>query len=165
MIHLHRIFFSIINSFYSLYWDIFVDWQLFSGGPMGLLSPLSPSLNYSRGLSTFLQRPLYFKNPLLYYLAILFNGIVRLFWLLKITLMYSVVDHLLQPKDTQDSALPRLLFIDLTLKVLEILRRWVWVFFRIEREWVMGGHTAVPVMMMEESRHASWEDHEEYPRE
>lgn len=132
----YRIGFSVLNSAFTLYWDVIRDWQIFFpwmptflGDPQGGSSGRSL---YSLG------RPLFFGSTVPYILATLFNAIVRLFWVGKITLMYSVVDHLLRPKETDEAALPRLLLVDVSLKVLEVLRRWVWVFFRVEREWVVS---------------------------
>jgi hypothetical protein len=115
---------------------VFVDWQLFVPHLNSLLSPSSSQRPWSKRYP--LGRRLYFKNALLYLSAILIDIIIRLFWILKITLMYSIVNHILQPKEIDSTVMPKIVVVDVSLKVLEIFRRWVWVFFRVEREWVVN---------------------------
>lgn len=113
------VIFSSFNSLFSLYWDVFVDWKLF---------------NYDK--KDFLQfgRTLYFKKY--YYIAaIVFNAAVRMFWIFKISL-FMHPELLLHD-------LGRIAFLDFSLRVLEIIRRGIWVIFRFEREWVVGGYAAV----------------------
>ena len=105
------IFFSVIHSAYSLYWDIFVDWELFG-----------------KGSSSILGRPLYFKNPLFYVLAILFNIVIRFFWMRKVASLHDATV---------------IVWYEYEFKILEIIRRWIWVFFRVEREWLMQDGTKV----------------------
>ena len=61
---------------------------------------------------------------------------IRLFWILKISLLYNLVNAHFLPKEVG----PQIVMIDFTLKILEIIRRGVWVIFRVEREWVVGGY-------------------------
>jgi hypothetical protein len=85
--------------------------------------PLSPGMplyarpqKYPRGL-----RPvLLFNDPFLYYIAIGFNLVLRLTWSLKLS------SHLHTLADLEGG-----IFL---IEILEIIRRWVWVFFRIEWE-------------------------------
>jgi hypothetical protein len=113
------ILFSLVNSLFTLYWDVFVDWKLF---------------NYEKNQPQELGRSLVFKK-VFYIGAILFNTAVRMFWILKMSLFLNQ-DALLED-------LSQLMFLDLSLRILEIVRRGIWVIFRFEREWVVGGYAAV----------------------
>ncbi|RKP36872.1 EXS family-domain-containing protein [Dimargaris cristalligena] len=99
---------AIVNTLYSIYWDTAVDWNL----------------GYTaRGRThchPFLRPHIIFDNAL-YYAAIAINVLLRTTWTLKIS------PHL--PIET----LPLGGF---TLEWLEVLRRWLWVYFRVEREWL-----------------------------
>ena len=78
-------------------------------------------LQLSKG--TLLRRKTLFRSKYLYMLAITFNMILRFTWTLEITL--AIVWHL-------DSDLP-----DTGLVVAEILRRFVWNFFRVEYQQIL----------------------------
>jgi hypothetical protein len=138
--------FSLLNSVYSLIWDICIDWQLFL--------PLRGSSQKSR-FSSWLNRPLYFHSPFIYYLAVLFNTFIRLLWIVKLGLLYQLIQTLFHP--ARASSYPplnnlqhSLLLFDFSLKVLEIVRRWVWVFFRIERESMSRSISNLDVSMREQ---------------
>lgn len=62
---------------------------------------------------------------------------MRLAWLVKVGMFYSLVDVTLSIQSTKAGSLGiTLVAIDLSLKVLEILRRWIWVYLRVEKEWI-----------------------------
>ena len=144
-----------INSCYSFWWDVTNDWGL------SLLRPdaeqtTSPSPSQPASPGTFPQTPispiwsadldappptpglplavtihhqsqglrpiLLFNDPLLYYVAIGLNLILRLTWSLRLS------SHLHTLADIEGGVF--------LLEALEIIRRWVWVFFRIEWETV-----------------------------
>ncbi|XP_068659915.1 uncharacterized protein [Aristolochia californica] len=97
---------SVINSLYSFYWDVARDWDL-------------------SGFSRIFK----FKNPHLctnilygrqwvYYWAIVSNLILRCTW------TYKLSAHLRHNYLTV-----------FTITILEMLRRFQWVFFRVENEW------------------------------
>ncbi|KAI8815580.1 EXS family-domain-containing protein [Fimicolochytrium jonesii] len=144
------ILFATLNSLFTLYWDIIMDWHL---GNLGNLStPVSSSPSSRRKSTHRLLRPtLHFPSPYLYYAAIAIDAVLRFSWIVRIALLRKVVDaSVLDPSaggggdvssggDTDRTAKETLVAIDICLKVLEILRRWVWVFFRVEREWVVRG--------------------------
>jgi hypothetical protein len=101
------------NTAYSLYWDICMDWQLC--GRFAIV-PKPASQN------GILRPVLQFKKPYIYYLAMVMNFILRFAWLLRLWYLGT------EPT----------IALDVTLAIAEIFRRWVWVFFRLEREWVIN---------------------------
>ena len=68
-----------------------------------------------------LRRNLYFPSYKLYYLVILGDLVLRFTWLTKFTSLAF---------PNQEGGI----FI---LSFLEVFRRWVWIFFRVEAEWGM----------------------------
>lgn len=101
-----------INSFYSFYWDVAKDWDL------TLFSSFRSSVHYPYGL-----RPrLYFPSKELYYFAIVTDLVLRCTWSLKLS------PHLDHFADFESG-----IFL---MEVLEVGRRWMWIFFRVETEWV-----------------------------
>lgn len=103
---------ALVNSCYSFYWDIAKDWDL------TLFSP-SHERN-SREHSFGLRRRLVFRAPALYYLVMATDLVLRCTWTLKLSA------HLDQFSDFESS-----IFL---LEFLEVFRRWVWIFFRVETE-------------------------------
>jgi hypothetical protein len=104
----------LFNSLFSFYWDVARDWDL------SLFSPASSS---SRTHHHRLLRPyLAFGAPGLYYLAILLDFILRFSWSLKLS------PHLAHVADFESGIF--------ALELLEVARRWLWIFFRVETEWV-----------------------------
>lgn len=104
----------LVNSAYSFYWDVQKDWDL------TLLSRsrerTSPEHPYG------LRRTLVFPQNSLYYGAIGIDLLLRFTWSLKLS---THLDHF---NDWEGG-----IFV---LEVAEVLRRWVWIFFRVETEWV-----------------------------
>lgn len=116
------IFFSFINCVYCFYWDTCVDWNLIS---------------FSKNRKTLLRPVLLFKYPAIYYAAVVFNAAARLAWILKIDMFYRVVEMELGGEKSRELAVG-LVGVDLFCKVCEVFRRWIWVYLRIEREWVVS---------------------------
>jgi len=98
---------AVINTAYSVFWDIDRDWglQLFRRTP-ALLGP----------------RPVLFHPRLMYLLAVLSNALMRVLWLYK-----------LSPHLRSD------LVVLSTAGAIECLRRWQWLYFRIEQELITQG--------------------------
>jgi hypothetical protein len=95
-----------INSVFSLYWDIFMDWDL-----------------------TFdLRSELYF-DPKFYYFAIIFNSLTRFAWLSRIGLARKSISRILRGNPVND-----LEELDKLLVLVEIARRSIWTLIRIEKE-------------------------------
>lgn len=134
---------AVINSLYSFYWDTTHDWGFnllrtggshMTSGSIALDrspsshthfrgSPLPPleagHIQVSLGLRRVL---LLFPSPIPYYLAILCNLVLRLTWSLKLS------PHL------HDVALRE--YSVFLIEGLEIARRWLWVYLRVEWECV-----------------------------
>ena len=108
-----RLFSVFFNSFYSFYWDVAKDWDLtlFSS------SHERDDPEHPWGL----RRVLYFQTPRLYYLIIALDLVLRCTWSLKLS------PHLDHFNDLEGGIF--------TIELLEVFRRWVWVFFRVEAEW------------------------------
>ena len=103
-----RILFAFINSLYSFYWDVAKDWEpsLFSPGERS-------DPDYPFGL----RRHRFFHASEMYYGAIIMDFFLRFAWVLR----WSA--H----ADDLESEI-------FALMLLEVIRRWMWIFFRIETE-------------------------------
>lgn len=107
----------VVNSLYSFYWDVAKDWDLtLFDGARARNSPDHPW--------ALRRRLLIGRNgqPLVYYAAIALDFVLRCTWSLKLS------PHLDHVADFESS-----LFL---MQLLEVLRRWVWIFFRVETEWI-----------------------------
>ncbi|KAI0863605.1 EXS family-domain-containing protein [Xylaria cubensis] len=103
-----------VNSFYSFYWDVAKDWDLtLFDGARARNKP-----EHAFGL----RRTLRLGAPGLYYGVIALDLVLRCTWSLKLS------PHLDRVADFESS-----IFI---VELLEVLRRWIWIFFRVETEWI-----------------------------
>ncbi|KAL9092466.1 MAG: hypothetical protein Q9159_000813 [Coniocarpon cinnabarinum] len=129
-----------VNSFYSFYWDVAKDWDLSLFDALwdslhhstyasrkeymnGSSSPTRYSLvsgDYPYGL----RRNRYMHSPNVYYVVIGMDLMLRCTWSLKLS------PHLDHFNDLEGG-----IFV---MQLLEVFRRWMWMFFRIETEWVRG---------------------------
>jgi hypothetical protein len=107
-----RLFFVFLNSFYSFYWDVAKDWDLslFSSGA----ERNDPGHPYG------LRRHRYFRKDQLYYIAIIADLLLRCTWSFKLS------PHLDHFNDLEGG-----IFL---MEILEVFRRWMWIFFRVETE-------------------------------
>ncbi|KAK6357507.1 protein-ER retention protein [Orbilia javanica] len=110
----------LVNSSFSFYWDVARDWDL------SLFSASRSNPEHPFGL----RQVMIFPVPSVYYAAIFLDGLLRVTWSLKLS------PHLDRYGDLELG-----IFI---LQFLEIFRRWLWIFFRVETEWTrtetrMGG--------------------------
>ncbi len=104
----------LVNSVYSFYWDVAKDWDL---------TLFSPSRDRSAPDHPYgLRRVLYFPTPEIYYAAIGVDFILRFTWSLKLS------PHLDHFNDLEGG-----IFV---IELMEVARRWIWIFFRVETEWV-----------------------------
>lgn len=106
----------LVNSLYSFYWDVAKDWDLtLFAGARERNSP-----EHAFGLRRhLLVAP---RMPGVYYAVIALDLLLRCTWSLKLS------PHLHHVVDFESS-----IFV---IEFLEVFRRWIWIFFRVETEWV-----------------------------
>lgn len=102
-----------MNSFYAFYWDVAKDWDL------TLFSSSQERSNPEHRWG--LRRVIQFQPKEIYYAAIVMDLFLRCTWSLKLS------PHLDHFNDLEGS-----IFV---MEVFEVLRRWIWIFFRVETEW------------------------------
>jgi hypothetical protein len=111
-----------LNSGYSFYWDVARDWDLtLFASPQERDSPEHP---------WGLRRHRWFHAKELYYAAVVMDAMLRCTWSLKLS------PHLDHFNDLEGGIF--------TMEVLEVFRRWVWIFFRVETEWVRNHRGPAP---------------------
>ncbi|CUS07255.1 unnamed protein product [Tuber aestivum] len=106
-----------INSFYTIFWDIVMDWSL-----------LNPYASWP-----FVRDAVGFKNRWVYYFAMMADPILRFSW----------VFYIIYANGIQHPAL-----FSFILAALEVIRRFIWCFFRMENEHV-GKYTPVSQPLLE----------------
>ena len=106
----------LVNSLYSFYWDVAKDWDLtlFSGAR----ERSSPEHPYG------LRRRLLVHKPVVYYGVMAMDLVLRCTWVVK-----------LSPQQNHIADFESSIFLT---QFLEVFRRWVWIFFRVEAEWLRG---------------------------
>jgi hypothetical protein len=105
----------LINSLFSFYWDVAKDWDLtLFSSRRERTSPHHPW-----GLR---DRLVVFRNANLYYAVIGLDLLLRCTWSMKLS------PHLDKFSDFESG-----IFL---IEFLEVFRRWVWIFFRVETEWL-----------------------------
>lgn len=111
----------LLNSLYSFYWDVAKDWDLtlFSG----------PRERNSHEYPFGLRKRLLIHKPGLYYAVIVLDLMLRCTWMIKLS---SRMDRI---SDFESS-----IFL---IQFLEVFRRWIWVFFRVETEWIRNASTGL----------------------
>ena len=102
-----------LNSFYSFYWDVAKDWDL------TLFSSAEERNNPEHPWG--LRRHTHFHTKEMYYGAIIIDLMLRCTWSFKLS------PHLDHFNDLEGG-----IFV---MEFLEVLRRWMWIFFRVETEW------------------------------
>lgn len=112
----------LLNSLYSFYWDVAKDWDL------TLFSSARErnSPEYPFGL----RRRLLIHKPGVYYAVIVLDLVLRCTWVLKLSPQERIADF--------ESSI----FIT---QFLEVFRRWMWIFFRVEAEWLRNTSTGLGV--------------------
>ncbi|GJJ06474.1 hypothetical protein Clacol_000666 [Clathrus columnatus] len=144
----------VVNSVFSFWWDVTNDWGLSmlqspsEHQTQVKQQPSSKSTQNENGSRTDHPYPetkypnglrpiLLFNDPFVYYAAIGLNFVLRFTWSLKLS------SHLHTLANMENG-----IFI---LEALELIRRWIWVFFRIEWEAVKkGGATMERTLVNEE---------------
>ncbi|PHH64441.1 hypothetical protein CDD82_1760 [Ophiocordyceps australis] len=102
----------VVNSLYSFYWDVTKDWSL------TLLA--SKRQRNEPHHAWGLRQPLLFTPKSLYYTAVLVDLALRCTWSMKLS------PHLDKFSDFESG-----IFL---IEFLEVFRRWLWIFFRVETE-------------------------------
>jgi hypothetical protein len=108
----YRIFSALLNSFYSYYWDITKDWDLTLFSSTERHNP-----NYPFGL----RRNRFFYAKEIYYTAMIIDFFLRFTWVIKLSPRLDRINEF-------ESGIFLLMF-------LEVVRRWMWIFLRVETEW------------------------------
>ncbi|KAK6314078.1 xenotropic and polytropic retrovirus receptor 1a [Coregonus clupeaformis] len=101
------IVFSAVSSLYTLIWDLKMDWGLFDRGA---------------GENTFLREEIVYPQKAYYYCAIIEDVILRFAWTIQISL--TTMTNIPSVGD----------IVATVLAPLEVFRRFVWNFFRLENE-------------------------------
>ncbi|XP_058128287.1 solute carrier family 53 member 1 isoform X1 [Anopheles ziemanni] len=96
---------SAVSSCYAYTWDIKMDWGLF---------------DKNAGENTFLREEIVYSMPFFYYFAIIEDLVLRFVWIVS----YALTENGLVSGDLMTSI----------LAPLEVFRRFVWNFFRLENE-------------------------------
>ncbi|CCX33122.1 EXS family-domain-containing protein [Pyronema domesticum] len=116
----------VCNSGFAFWWDVSMDWNLsiFSGGSNAEDGPKPWGL----------RKRLHYKDKGFYYTAILLDLVMRCAWSVKLSVHLDFLNEM-------EGGI-------FMLELLEVCRRWVWVFFRVEKEWVAregGGYEMVNI--------------------
>lgn len=96
---------SVISSLYAYLWDIKMDWGLF---------------DKNAGENRFLREEIVYSSPYFYYFAIVEDFVLRFAWAIG----FSLTENHLISGDILTSI----------LGPLEVFRRFIWNFFRLENE-------------------------------
>lgn len=113
----------LVNSLYSFYWDVAKDWDLtLFAGRRERTSPHHP---------WGLRDRLMFRSATLYYVVIAADLMLRCTWSMKLSA------HLDKFSDFESG-----IFL---MELLEVFRRWVWIFFRVETEWIRNSSTGLGI--------------------
>ncbi|CAJ2501562.1 Uu.00g044150.m01.CDS01 [Anthostomella pinea] len=112
----------VVNSLYSFYWDVAKDWDLtlFNGARERRGVRDGRFSNHDQRHAFGLRRQLRLGPPVLYYAVVAVDLCLRCTWSLKLS------PHLDHVADFESS-----IFV---IELLEVFRRWVWIFFRVETE-------------------------------
>ena len=119
---------STLNAVYTFIWDIKMDWgfQAFDS-----FFTTTPSVVILRP-----HRHLYFKSYLFYYFAIVLDFVLRFLWVLKLFIVHENENtgyaHMVGAFLFGSDALS---FGYTLVEFLEIFRRWVWCFLKLESDW------------------------------
>lgn len=108
-----RLTFVFLNSFYSFYWDVAKDWDL------TLFSSSQERNNPEHPWG--LRRHTHFHTKEMYYGAIVIDLMLRCTWSFKLS------PHLDHFNDLEGGIF--------AMEFLEVFRRFIWIFFRVETEW------------------------------
>lgn len=113
----------LVNSLYSFYWDVTKDWDLtLLAGKRDRESPHHP---------WGLRDRLVFRPVNIYYVVMAMDLMLRCTWSMKLS------RNLDKFTDFESG-----IFL---IELLEVFRRWVWIFFRVETEWIRNTPTGLGI--------------------
>lgn len=120
--------FVFLNSFYSFYWDVAKDWDLTLFASSSSSSAHNPEhQQHPWGL----RRHTHLHTKEMYYGAIAVDLLLRCTWSLKLS------PHLDHFNDLEGGVF--------VMELLEVVRRWMWIFLRVETEWVRTNRGGGPM--------------------
>ena len=111
----------LVNSLYSFYWDVAKDWD------MTLFSTRKERGSPHRPWG--LRDRLIFRPINIYYVVIALDLVLRCTWSMKLS------QHLDKFSDFESG-----IFL---IEFLEVFRRWIWIFLRVETEWIRSTPTGL----------------------
>ncbi|KAG6014414.1 hypothetical protein E4U54_005352 [Claviceps lovelessii] len=113
----------LVNSLYSFWWDVTKDWDMtLFASKRERASPHHP---------WGLRDRLIFRPVTIYYAVMVLDLLLRCTWSMKLS------PHLDKFSDFESG-----IFL---IELLEVFRRWVWMFFRIETEWIRNSSTGLGI--------------------
>lgn len=113
----------LVNSLYSFYWDVAKDWDLtLFSARRERASPHHP---------WGLRDRLVFRPAAVYYAIIVLDLMLHCTWAMKLS------PHLDRFSDFESG-----IFL---IEFLKVFRRWVWIFFRVETEWIRHSTTGLSI--------------------
>lgn len=112
----------LLNSGYSWWWDVTKDWDLtlLTGKPGTAESPMTSYELRSQEPKAYGLRENLAFGPTIYYTAVVIDLLLRMLWSVKLS------PHLHGLSEYESGVF--------TMECLEVLRRWMWIFLRIECE-------------------------------
>ena len=113
---------ALINAMFTSVWDIVIDWSLFQPSKHNLF--LRDDL-YLAGKKNWKDGTYDGKRKLVYYAAMVWNVIVRFQWI-----VWAVAPSTIQQSATTS----------FVIAFAEVLRRFIWIIFRVENEHVANVH-------------------------
>ncbi|KAF8635246.1 hypothetical protein AX17_004019 [Amanita inopinata Kibby_2008] len=170
---------AVINSLYSFWWDVTYDWGLnlfkiqdreSSARPAPLRPLILPHRNFGtplltrrrsqdskdvdlapHGVVTHRHQETYFwqLRPILLYPAVIYPLLVFVNFVLRMTWSIKLSSHLHLKTDGSYA----IFFVE----VAEIVRRWMWVFIRVEWEVIKKAHEESPKAVSENSEENPYE--------
>ncbi|KAI8072627.1 EXS family-domain-containing protein [Gongronella butleri] len=116
------------NSMFSFWWDIAMDWSLIQVTYEHLTAKhASIGLHQHHQSATPMirfRRHMHFSSTSVYFFAMMLDFVLRITWSLKLS------------SNMYFQQVAGSIFL---LELLEVARRWLWIIFRLESEWVKRG--------------------------
>ncbi|KXS14418.1 hypothetical protein M427DRAFT_33110 [Gonapodya prolifera JEL478] len=144
---------SVVSAVYGLWWDVRMDWDLgqWPGAATATSAALPLNASGSASFPPLLRPTLHFRPHLVYYIALILDTFGRFAFLIKlIPVHYAIAWDVDRSSDVEATwaALDGLAGLDAALKVVEVARRWMWVYVRVEKEYTGMTQAAHPRGLM-----------------